>query len=333
MSTTTEPTTTEPTTTEPTTRSTVVVTPLSGWIGAEISGVDLAQPLPANTVRAIRQALLEWRVVFFRSQELDHAGQIRFGQAFGEVTIAHPYEGDVAPEGFPEIHTISADAYARRLGKNHNRGNTDDRPNWHADITPLVNPPAASILRAEVVPPFGGDTHFTSTAAAFAGLSEPVKGLIRGLHAEHRFGHAYDASASAEPLATWLQTKPLAAIHPVVRVHPETGEEVIYVNPGFTKRIVGVTPRESRHLLDLLFEQVARTEYTVRFKWKPGSIAFWDNRATLHLAPHDYQHLGQARVLHRITLAGDIPVGPDGWRSVALDGEPFDVAPARPPEG
>src|SRR5690606_33742801 len=113
--------------------------------------------------------------------------------------------------------------------------------------------------------------------------------------------------------------------HPVVRVHPETGERVLYVNPAFTRYIVGVAPFESRAILGLLYEQLGRAEYTVRFKWEPGSVAFWDNRGAVHLAPRDFQHLDVDRRLYRVTLVGDVPVGPDGRESVALDGEPFEA--------
>ncbi len=297
--------------------------PLSGWTGAEVRGIDLSRELSDSDVREIRDALLRWKVVFFRDQQLDHAAQIGFGRIFGEVTPGHPYEGDVAPEGFPEIHTVSRAAYDQRYGKNYSEQLGSNGPGWHADVTPLINPPWASILRAEVVPPFGGDTQFTNVAAAYEGLTPEVRQFIDGLRAEHRFGSARQATQSEERVGEWVRTKPLASIHPVVRVHPETGEKVIYVNPGFTTQIVGFSPRESRHILDLLFEQIGRPEYTVRFKWEPGSVAFWDNRAALHLAPRDYQHLDGDRILHRITLVGDVPVGPDGRSSEALEGEPF----------
>jgi alpha-ketoglutarate-dependent taurine dioxygenase len=299
------------------------IRPLSGWTGAEIHGVDLDQPLDADTVAAIRAALLRWKVVFFRDQHLDHAGQIRFGQAFGEVTAGHPYEGDVAPDGFPEIHTVSPAAYDQRYGTVYRRQLGVNGPGWHADVTPLINPPFASILRAETVPPYGGDTQFSNVAAAYDGLSDPVRELIGTLWAEHRFGLAREAQQSNERIGDWVRTKPLVSIHPVVRVHPESGERVIYVNPSFTSHILGVSPRESRHLLDLLFEQVGRPEYTVRFKWESGSLAFWDNRAALHLAPRDYEHIEGDRVLHRITLVGDVPVGIDGRQSESVAGDPF----------
>jgi len=301
----------------------IEVLPQSGWTGAEIQGVDLRHPLPEEHVEAIREALNRWKVVYFRDQFLTHAQQIAFGKQFGDVTPGHPYEGDVAPQGHPEIHTVSPQAYNQRYGKSYTRKQGANGPAWHADVTPLINPPSYSILRAEVVPAYSGDTQFTNVAAAYQGLSEPIRRLIDGLRAEHRFGSNYNAERSDERIGEWVRNKPLASIHPVVRVHPLTGERVIYVNPSFTKHIVGVSPRESRYLLDLLFDQIQQPEYTDRFRWKPGSVAFWDNRAVLHLAPRDFEHLDFERVLHRITLVGEVPVGVDGKPSESISGDPF----------
>ncbi len=305
------------------THNEVQVLPQSGWTGAEIHGVDLSRPLPAAHFQAIKAALLKWKVVFFRNQVLDHAAQIAFGRQFGPVTPGHPYEGDVAPAGFPEIHTVSPKAYNKRYGEQYRKQVGANGPGWHADVTPLINPPAYSILRAESVPPYGGDTQFANVAVAYEGLPEPLRKFIDGLRAEHRFGSSVGAERSREKIGELVRSNPLASIHPVVRVHPESGERVLYVNPSFTKQIVGFSPRESRHILDLLFEQIQIPEYTVRFRWEPGSVAFWDNRAVLHLAPRDFEHLGHDRVLHRITIEGDIPVGVDGQRSEALEGAPF----------
>lgn len=303
--------------------SDIQVLPQSGWTGAEILGVDLRKPLPREHISTIKAALLQWKVVFFRDQHLGHAQQIAFGRQFGNVTPGHPYEGDVAPKEFPEIHTVSPKAYDQRYGNNYRKQDGVNGPGWHAEITPLINPPAYSILRAEVVPPYSGDTQFANAAAAYQGLSKPIRSLIDGLKAEHRFGSSTGAERSTEKIGEWVRNKPLASIHPVVRIHPESGERVIYVNPSFTKHIVGVSPRESRHLLDLLFEQVTQPKYTTRFRWAPGSIAFWDNRAVLHLAPRDFEHLDFERVLHRITLAGDVPTGPDGKPSESIEGDAF----------
>ncbi|MET0699002.1 MAG: TauD/TfdA family dioxygenase [Mycobacterium sp.] len=308
------------------TQTQLQVTPLSGWTGARIDGVDLSAPLSAEEVAGIRAALFKWKVVFFRDQTLDHAAQIAFGAQFGEVTPGHPYEGDSAPEGFPQIHTVSPAAYNHRYGSTYRKKQSANGPGWHADVTPLINPPSHSILRAEQVPPYGGDTQFTNVAAVYQGLSPSVRALIDELRAEHRFGASVSAERSDEKVGDLVRTNPLASIHPVVRVHPETKERVVYVNPSFTREIVDLAPRESRHILDLLFEQIARPEYAVRFRWEPGSVAFWDNRAALHLAPRDFEHVDGDRVLHRITLVGDVPVGPDGRPSESISGAFFGAA-------
>ncbi len=308
------------------TETALEVTPLSGWTGALISGVDLSAPLSGAETSAIRAALYKWKVVFFRDQTLDHAAQIAFGTQFGAVTPGHPYEGDSAPPGFPQIHTVSPAAYDHRYGTKYRKKQSPNGPGWHADVTPLINPPSHSILRAEVVPPYGGDTQFTNVAAVYAGLSPVLREFIDGLRAEHRFGTTVSAERSSEKIGDLVRTNPLASIHPVVRVHPETGERVVYVNPSFTREIVDLSPRESRHVLDLLFTEIARPEYSVRFTWAPGSVAFWDNRAALHLAPRDFEHIEGDRVLHRITLVGDIPVGPDGRASESISGDFFGAA-------
>jgi alpha-ketoglutarate-dependent sulfate ester dioxygenase len=308
------------------TETSLKVTPQSGWTGALIEGVDLSAPLSAGNIEVIKGALDKWKVVFFRDQTLDHAAQIAFGAQFGDVTPGHPYEGDSAPEGFPQIHTVSPAAYDHRYGSTYRKKQSANGPGWHADVTPLINPPSHSILRAEQVPAYGGDTQFTNVAAVYQGLSPSVRTFIDDLRAEHRFGATVSAERSTEKVGDLVRTNPLATIHPVVRVHPETQERVLYVNPSFTREIVGLAPRESRHILDLLFEQIGRPEYTVRFKWEPGSVAFWDNRAALHLAPRDFEHVEGDRVLHRITLVGDIPVGPDGRASESISGAFFGAA-------
>ncbi|OBB29286.1 taurine dioxygenase [Mycolicibacterium peregrinum] len=304
----------------------LTVSPLSGFTGALIDGADLSVPLPSEQVAAIREALHRWKVVFFREQDLDHASQIAFGAQFGEVTPGHPYEGDSAPVGFPQIHTVSPAAYDHRYGTKYRKRQSPNGPGWHADVTPLINPPSHSILRAEQVPGYGGDTQFANVAAVYAGLSPSVQALVDELRAEHRFGSTTSAERSTEKIGDLVRSNPLATIHPVVRVHPETGEKVLYVNPSFTREIVNLSPREGRHLLDLLFEEIARPEYSVRFRWEPGSVAFWDNRAALHLAPRDFEHVEGDRVLHRITLVGDIPVGPDGVASESISGDYFGAA-------
>ncbi len=220
----------------------LTISPLSGFTGALIDGADLSVPLPHEQLEAIRAALHRWKVVFFRGQELDHASQVAFGTQFGDVTPGHPYEGDSAPAGFPQIHTVSPAAYDHRYGTRYRKRQSPNGPGWHADVTPLINPPSHSILRAERVPDYGGDTQFTNVAAAYAGLSPSVRALVDELRAEHRFGASTSAERSAEKIGDLVRSNPLATIHPVVRVHPETGEKVLYVNPSFTREIVNLSP-------------------------------------------------------------------------------------------
>jgi taurine dioxygenase len=304
----------------------VDVRPIAGRIGAEIHGVDISVPLDPTTVTAIRDALLRHRVIFFRRQTLDHAGQVQFGRYFGELTYAHPFN-DTPPEAFPEIHTVDARKGIERYGEKHRQRiseyNAGRFGGWHSDVTPAVNPPFASILRADVVPASGGDTTWTSLVSAYEGLSEPLQRLADGLRAEHRYGLNYTDAAAGSRIRERIDANSLVAHHPVVRVHPETGEKALYVSPGFTSHILGVTPSESRRLLDLFFEELTKPEHTVRFRWEPGDVAFWDNRTTAHQAPRDIDRLDVPRVLHRVTLLGDVPVGPDGSPSELIEGRPF----------
>jgi taurine dioxygenase len=297
----------------------IEVRPQSGWAGAEIRGVDLTAPLADQQVREIRDALLAWKVVFFRDQFISHDDHLRFASAFGAPTPAHPLFDAIPDPNYPTIYPIFRDRFATRYGTS--RG--FDKVNWHADVTAAVNPPAASILRAEVIPPYGGDTLWSNTVAAYQGLSAPVQRLADKLRAVHRFSPPEGTSATSD-YQRRVDGRPLVTEHPVVRVHPETDEKALYVNPGFTTHIVGVSPHESRRLLGLFYDELARPEYTVRFKWEPGSIAFWDNRSTVHLAPSDLT-TDHDRKLYRVTLVGEVPTGPDGRPSIALEGEPFEA--------
>ncbi|MET0699006.1 MAG: TauD/TfdA family dioxygenase [Mycobacterium sp.] len=295
------------------------VVPQSGWTGAEIRGVDLTKPLDQQQVADIRAALLTWKVVFFRDQFIDHDDHLRFARAFGAPTPAHPLFDSIPDPDYPTIYPIFRDRFKARF--DNSRGY--DKTSWHADVTAAVNPPAASILRAEVIPPYGGDTQWSNTVAVYEGLSAPVRRLADGLRAVHRFAPP-DGAKATEDYERRVTRRPLVSEHPVVRVHPETGEKALYVNPSFTSHLVDVSPHESRRLLGLFYDELARPEYTVRFKWEPGSIAFWDNRSTVHLAPTDLT-LDHDRRLYRVTLVGDVPQGADGRASVALDGEPFEA--------
>ncbi|MFJ8032709.1 TauD/TfdA dioxygenase family protein [Streptomyces sp. NPDC096032] len=307
----------------------VEVSPVAGHIGAEITGADLAGPLDDAVVDLIRRAVLRWKVVFFRGQELDHAGQVAFARRFGKPVVLGR-RGSASPEGFPEVET-TADRLelGGRFGMEHEEWLQRRRHTllrgWHCDHGARIDPPAATVLRAETVPPYGGDTTWANLAAAYAGLSAPVRAFVDGLRAEHRLGVGYQARAGDDAYLRHLLDHQVASVHPLVRVHPETGERVLFVNGYYLEQIVDVSRPESAALLEMLLEQAVRPEYTVRFRWEPGSVAFWDNRATIHLAPSDNVHLDLPRVMHRVMLAGDVPVGVDGKPSEPVTG----TAPGR----
>jgi alpha-ketoglutarate-dependent sulfate ester dioxygenase len=297
----------------------VRVHPVAGHIGAEIRGVSLAGPVSDAAVRDIRKALLQWKVIFFRDQQIGHAEQVAFTSRFGQVTYAHPLE-DEPNSDHPEILAIDRRRYDRKDGRRYTY-----ESRWHTDVTAVVNPPAGSILRAVNVPEIGGDTTWTNLVAAYEGLSAPLRTLADGLKAEHRFNARQRFKESENPYVKRVAANPQVSVHPVVRVHPETGERALFVSPGFTSHILELSQRESETLLELFFEQITKPAYTVRFRWNPGDVAFWDNRATAHLGPQDLDHLDLERVLYRTTLVGDIPVGVDGFRSQLIQGQPFGV--------
>ncbi|MBF6241017.1 TauD/TfdA family dioxygenase [Nocardia otitidiscaviarum] len=297
---------------------TIHIEPVAGHIGAEISGVDLRTELTDPQVAELTSALHEHKVLFFRGQDIGHAEHIAFSRRFGAVTPSHPYDTD-APTEFPEILAVDSRLYEKRFGvRKFSYTNF-----WHTDVSPLINPPAASLLRAEIAPERGGDTSWTNLAAVYAGLPESLRSFLDGLRAEHRFGGRQPAWAEDSDYARKVAESPLVTEHPVVRVHPVTGERVLFVNPGFTTRILGLSPRQSDALLGLLFDELSDPAYTVRFRWEKGSLAFWDNRATAHLAPSDLDHLEVTRVLYRTTLEGEVPVGVDGQPSRSVAGGQF----------
>ena len=294
----------------------ISVAPQSAHIGALIGGVDLRQPLSATERHTIRSALLKWKVVFFREQHLSHDEHVAFSRQFGELTIGHPVFGHV--DGHPELYSIAKHRSANSYGSEPER-----RPwtGWHTDVTAAVNPPAGSILRGVTIPPYGGDTQWTNLATAYEALSEPLKAFVETLRAEHRFSPPAGANATAQYLDL-IKQNTLVSEHPLVTIHPETGEKILFISPGFLKTITGLRTRESRVLVDFLWEHAVRSEFTVRFKWAPGSIAFWDNRSTAHVAPQDIFALEFDRQLYRSTLVGEVPVGVDGNPSVSVQGNP-----------
>ena len=309
--------------------SRIVIEPVTPVIGAEISGVDLSQPLDAATFAEIREAIRKWKVIFFRDQDLSNEALKAFGRNFGPLTPAHPIAEGL--DDHPEIWERAIDEYRVRHSENDNLKSKPgarrprDYKGWHIDITFVANPNAYSLLYGVKIPPHGGDTLFTSLTAAYEGLSPKIQQLIDDLKAVHQTS-AYDfGGAKRPPRKDGRGTGPFVSLHPLVRIHPETGEKVLFLNLGTTTHIVGLKERESQALLDLLEFEVTRPEYQVRLRWRPGTLVVWDNQAVSHAGPIDYAHFDLPRVVRRITTAGDLPVGPDGFRSQALEGELFNV--------
>ena len=292
--------------------NTVKVKPMAVHIGAEIEGVDLCEPLSNAEITDIRAALLRWKVIFFRDQHMDHGQHSRFARQFGEPTPAHVvFSG--ADDAYPEVYSV-----AKHRVANSREGEALKRTwsEWHTDITAALNPPFASILRGVVVPPYGGDTHWVNLAVAYQNLSAPMRGFVDGLRCVHRFEARDGSTAYKDSIGKGA----LVSEHPMVRVHPETGEKSLYVSPDFVDSIVDLKPLESQKLLELLWEHSLRTEYMVRFRWEEGSVAFWDNTTTAHLAPHDIFDTDFDRQFYRITLNGEIPIGADGRSSTPISG-------------
>lgn len=304
------------------TTTSIDVRPMSGYTGAEIHGVDLREPLEPDVLAEVRRTLLQWKVVFFRDQDLTQEQHIAFGRQFGEVTPAHPTLPAMFPE-HPEILLLDNHAIAGAESKANGKGNAPVvESRWHSDVTFVPNPPMGSILRGVVVPPYGGDTQFTNLAVAYQTLSEPLQRLCDELHAVHQNFLPIARGELPGKLKEQFTSREIRAVHPVVRVHPETGEKVLFVNPNFTSHIIELSRREGSHLLAMLYEHVSDPSFTCRFRWEPDSLAFWDNRATCHLVPTDIPP-GMHRSMQRITVAGDLPVGPDGQHSYALSGDAF----------
>jgi len=265
---------------------------VAGALGAEISGVDLSETLPDATIAAIRQALLDHQVIFFRDQALTPERQVAFGARFGPLNI-HPYVAGMA--GHPEVMEVVKEP--------------EDRINfgggWHSDMSFLERPAIGSILYAVETPAFGGDTLFASQAAAYEALSPGLQKTLEGLNAIHSAAREYSSqghSAQKRKSMAVAEADGLVGeyVHPMVLVHPESGRKALYVNPAFTIRIEGWKTSESKALLDYLFAHCRYEGFTCRFSWAPGSVAFWDNRSVWHFALNDYP--GQRRHMRRVTV-------------------------------
>jgi taurine dioxygenase len=264
---------------------------LAGALGAEISGVDLSKSIPA---KEIREAFLEHQVIFFRDQTLTPAQFMTFARAMG-TPIEYPFVKGI--EGFPEVIEVKKLEHER-----HNFGGL-----WHSDTAYLAEPPMGSMLLAREVPPHGGDTLFASQYLAYEALSPGLKDLLGRLQGVNSSAKADASKTREDRIKTDGKTdaREHLAEHPVVRVHPETGRRALYVNLAHTARFKDMTEEESAPLLQFLFRHQVKPEFTCRFSWRPGSLAFWDNRCAQHNPVNDYH--GFRRVMHRITLAGDRP--------------------------
>ena len=268
--------------------------PMTPAIGAVVRGVDMGKVPSGKTKDALRAALLDWKVLFFRDQDVSTEAHIEFARAFGELEV-HPF----APhkEGYPEILAITHDK--DRPGKENK---------WHSDVTWRECPSLGSILRAIDVPPVGGDTLFSDMYAAYDGLSDEVKEKIEGKTAIHDFAHfrvMMKKRGASDPEIEEMNKKYPMVEHPVVRTHPETKRKGIYVNVAFTQYIKGMERAESDALLQHIYAQAAIPEYQCRFRWEKNSVAFWDNRACQHYAASDYWPA--VRRMERVTIIGDRP--------------------------
>jgi len=286
------------------THQNIEIVPVAGRIGAEIRGVRLSADLAPEVVERIRSAWLQHKVVFFRGQHhLDDAQQERLTALFGAGPVTHPTVPVVAGTSF--VHELDS--------KHGGRANS-----WHTDVTFVDAYPRASILRALVLPPAGGDTTWANTAAAYQDLTPELRALADQLWALHSNDYDYQANRETSPAdreryhevftSTTYETE-----HPVVHVHPETGERNLLLG-HFVKKILGVSAADSVRLFQLLQDHVTRLENTVRWQWQVGDVAVWDNRATQHYAINDYGD--QHRVVRRVTVNGTAPVAIDGRRSV-----------------
>lgn len=275
---------------------TLHITPLSPALGAQVSGIDLRQPLNASLRQQVEDALLQYQVLFFREQPIQPQQQAALAAQFGDLHI-HPLYPNVPEQ--PEILVLDTAV-------------TDVRDNaiWHTDVSFLETPALGALLAAKHLPPYGGDTLWASSSAAYDALSQPLKQLLDGLTATHDFTRSFPLERfgnTPEALAPYheVQRTHPPVVHPVIRTHPVTGRKGLFVNDGFTNRINELEAAESDALLRFLFAHATRPEFTIRWRWQENDVAFWDNRITQHYAVDDYRP--QRRVMHRATVLGDRP--------------------------
>jgi taurine dioxygenase len=274
---------------------TLKVEKIAGALGAEIHGIDLARDLDEETIGQIRRAFLDNLVIFFRDQHLTPSEFMAFARRMGKP-IEYPFVQGI--DGFPEIIEVKKLEHER-----HNFGGV-----WHSDTEYLPEPPMGSMLLAREIPPYGGDTEFANQYLAYETLSAGMRTLVDGLIGVNSSAKADVTRTREDRIRTDGRSgasQEYVAEHPVVRTHPETGRKALYVNSAHTVRFKDMTEEESAPLLEFLFRHQVKPELTCRFRWQPGSLAFWDNRCAQHNPLNDYH--GFRRVMHRITLAGEKP--------------------------
>ncbi|WP_375740925.1 taurine dioxygenase [Pseudomonas boanensis] len=275
---------------------TLHITPLSPALGAVVEGLELNRPLDTAQREAVERALLDHQVLFFRDQPLNPQQQAAFARNFGDLHI-HPIYPNIPEQ--PEVLVLDTAV-------------TDVRDNalWHTDVTFLETPALGAVLAAKQLPPYGGDTLWASSSAAYDALSKPIQSLLEGLTATHDLSRSFPEERFSltpeehERLEDAKRRHPPRS-HPVVRAHPVTGRKGLFVNEGFTTRINELSAAESDALLRFLFAHATRPEFTIRWRWQANDVAFWDNRITQHFAVDDYRP--QRRVMHRATILGDRP--------------------------
>lgn len=300
--------------------------PITPVTGAEVEGVDLAVDLQPAVVARLREALLRYKVLVFRDQPMDDARHVALTRAFGGVTAAHPIANGL-PDAPAVLRTVlSADRpglVESEVGLDHPLRGTAPRrlrTEWHIDITFVANPTAITILRGVQVPPTGGDTLFANLEALYNGLSPSLRGYLDTLQTIHA-----RLDPSPKPRSDGRPAGPFVALHPLVSVHPETGARHLFVSSVFLQAIRHLKPRESTALLDFLLDELAgRDEIQARVRWEQDTLVMWDNRAVAHAGPVDGLMFEEERIVHRTTVVGDLPCGPDGFVSRAVIGHLFE---------
>ena len=282
--------------------SSMELRPLAGALGAEVFGLDLSRPLDDPAFAALEKAFLDFGVLCIRDQKLSHQQQVDFARRFGELDI-HPIVHGT--DELPELVRVLKPA-----GQSASFG-----VGWHSDNSFFEKPSLGSVLYGVTIPPYGGDTLYASMERAYEALSGPMQEFLAPLRAVHSASRAYDPKVTGEhkyrgeaPISYRYDEQAIYAEveHPVIRTHPRTGRRSVFVNQMFTQRIVGLAEAESRAVLDFLFAQCVRPDFTCRVRWQPGTVTMWDNRSVQHYAMDDYQAF--ERLMYRVTIQGDRPV-------------------------